>query len=64
MTDMKGSFVYKVVRYFFNEKHIPMSNILVCVIDFAATVTSCYHGVIVNLKKVVLGVIAVHYHSP
>uniref|UniRef100_A0ABM5G983 Zinc finger MYM-type protein 6-like n=1 Tax=Pogona vitticeps TaxID=103695 RepID=A0ABM5G983_9SAUR len=59
-TDTKGSSIFKKVEDFFNEKNIPLTNVMACATDGAASMVGRYRGFQAHLKLVVPGVMTVH----
>ncbi|KAG9483273.1 hypothetical protein GDO78_009290 [Eleutherodactylus coqui] len=59
-TDTKGSSIYKRVEEFFQEKNIPLTNVLACAADRAASMIGRYCGFIVHLKSAIPGIMVVH----
>ncbi|XP_039206934.1 zinc finger MYM-type protein 6-like [Crotalus tigris] len=59
-TDTKGSSIFKKVEEFFNEKNIPLTNVVACATDGAASMVGRYRGFQAHLKSVVPGVMTVH----
>ena len=60
VTDTKGESIYKVVENFFQEKEIPMNNIIACATDGAPAMVGRHRGFISYLKKAVSEVFAIH----
>ncbi|KAJ8887035.1 hypothetical protein PR048_013250, partial [Dryococelus australis] len=52
-TDTKGQSIFIVVEEFFQEKEIPLINILTCVTYGAPSMTCCYNGFVAYMKKLV-----------
>uniref|UniRef100_A0A670XYV0 DUF4371 domain-containing protein n=1 Tax=Pseudonaja textilis TaxID=8673 RepID=A0A670XYV0_PSETE len=59
-TNTKGSSIFKKVEEYFNEKNIPLTNIMACTTDGAASMVGPYRGFQAHLKLVVPGVMIVH----
>ncbi|XP_013913991.1 PREDICTED: zinc finger MYM-type protein 6-like [Thamnophis sirtalis] len=51
-TDTKGSSIFKKVEEFFNEKNIPLTNVMACATDGAASMVGRYRGFQAHLKSV------------
>ena len=60
VTDTKGESIYKVVENLFQEKEIPMNNIIACATDGAPAMVGRHRGFISYLKKAVPEVFAIH----
>ena len=60
VTDTKGESIYKLVENFFQEKEIPMYNIIACAIDGAPAMVGRHCGFISYLKNVLPEVFAIH----
>ena len=60
-TDIKDESIFKVVQELFEEKQIPLTNIVACVTGEAPSMTGLYRGFISFLTKLVPGVLTVHY---
>ena len=60
VTDTKGESIYKVVEIFFQEKEIPMYNIIACATDGAPAMVGRHRGFISYLKNVLPEVFAIH----
>ena len=60
ITDTKGESVFLVLKDFFNEKEIPLQNIISVATDGAPAMVGRYRGFVSYLKKVVPDVLAVH----
>ena len=60
VTDTKGESIYKVVENFFQEKEIPMNNIIACATDGAPAMVGRHRGFISYLKKAIPEVFAIH----
>ena len=60
MTDTKGESIFKGVDNFFQEKEIPLCNIIVCATDGAPAMVGRHRGFIAYLKNPVPDVFAVH----
>ena len=58
--DTWATTVFDAVEKFYEEKEIPMQNILQCAIDGAATMAGNHRGFIALIKKKILGLIATH----
>jgi len=58
ISDTKGSSIYKVE--FFEEKSIPLINLLACATDGAPAMFGRYAGLLALLKKLLLGLLGVH----
>jgi hypothetical protein len=59
-TDTKGESIFNVLRDYFMEKAIPLSNIMPAAADGAPAMFGRYRGFISHLKQNVPGVIAIH----
>ena len=59
-THTTGESVFQLVVGFFNEKEIPLTNIVSCATDGAPSMLSSYRGFIKYLKEAVPGVLTVH----
>ncbi|KAG9479972.1 hypothetical protein GDO78_011802 [Eleutherodactylus coqui] len=59
-TDMYGSSIYKRVEEFFQEKQIPLTNVLACATNGAASMIGRYRVFITHLKSAIHGIMAVH----
>ena len=60
VTDTKSESIYKVVENFFQEKEIPMYNIIACATDGAPAMVGRQRGFISYLKNVLPEVFAIH----
>jgi len=60
ISDTKGSSIYKVVVEFFEEKSIPLINLLACATDGAPAMFGRYAGLLALLKKLLPGLLGVH----
>lgn len=60
ISDTKGSSIYKVVVEFFEEKAIPLINLLACATDGAPAMFGRYAGLLALLKKLLPGLLGVH----
>ncbi|KFD46980.1 hypothetical protein M513_12170 [Trichuris suis] len=60
VTDIKGESIYRAVEEFFNEKNIPLANIMNVATEGAPSMVGSQRGFIAHLKEVVPGVLAVH----
>ena len=60
MNDTKGESIFKVVDNFFQEKEIPLCNIIACATDGAPAMVGRHRGFIAYLKNAVPDVLAVH----
>ncbi|XP_072375695.1 zinc finger MYM-type protein 6-like, partial [Diabrotica undecimpunctata] len=60
ITDTKGSSIFEVVKRFFEEKEIPLLNIIAYATDGAAAMTRRHRGFIAHLKQAVPGILCVH----
>ena len=60
VTDTKGESIYKVVENFFQEKEIPMYNIIACATVGAPAMVGRHRGFISHLKNVLPEVFAIH----
>ena len=58
--DTRAATVFNAVKKFYEEKEIPMQNILQCAADGAATMLGKHRGFIALMKKKILGLIATH----
>ncbi|KAG9481570.1 hypothetical protein GDO78_010682 [Eleutherodactylus coqui] len=56
----KGPSIYKRVEEFFQEKNIPLTNVLACATDGALSMIGRYRGFIAHLKSAMPGIMAVH----
>lgn len=59
-TDTKGESIFNVLRDYFMEKAIPLSNIMSVATDGAPAMVGRYRGFISHLKQNVPGVLAIH----
>lgn len=59
-TDTKGKSIFHVLKDYFMDKAIPLSNIISVATDGAPAMVGCYRGFISFLKENVPGVLAVH----
>ena len=59
-THTTGESVFQLVVGFFNEKEIPLTNIVSCATDGAPSMLGRYRGFIKHLKEAVPGVLTVH----
>ncbi|KAJ8897021.1 hypothetical protein PR048_002367 [Dryococelus australis] len=59
-TGSKGESIFDVLRDYFMEKAIPLSNIISAAVDGAPAMFGCYRGFISHLKQNVPGVFAIH----
>ena len=59
-TDTKGESIFKIVEQFFNEKEIPINNIIACATDGAPALTGRYRGFLAFLKKSAPHILTVH----
>ncbi|XP_072384697.1 zinc finger MYM-type protein 6-like [Diabrotica undecimpunctata] len=57
ITDTKGSSIFEGVKRFFEEKEIPLLNIIACATDGAAAMTGRHQGFIAHLKQAVPGIL-------
>ena len=60
LTNKTGSAIFKVVETFFNEKGIPLTNILACATDGEPAMIGQHKGFLGFLKKAVPGVLTMH----
>ncbi|XP_072401169.1 zinc finger MYM-type protein 6-like [Diabrotica undecimpunctata] len=60
ITDTKGSSIFEVVKRFFEEKEIPLLNMIACATDSVAAMTGRHRGFIAHLKQAVPGILCVH----
>ncbi|CAH1981595.1 unnamed protein product [Acanthoscelides obtectus] len=60
ITDTKGESVFHVLKDYFIEKAIPLSNIISVAADGAPAMVGRYRGFISYLKQNVSGVLAIH----
>ncbi|XP_072392498.1 protein FAM200C-like [Diabrotica undecimpunctata] len=60
ITDTKRSSIFEVIKKFFEEKEIPLLNIIACASDDAAAMTGHHMGFIAHLKQAVPGILCVH----
>lgn len=60
VSDTKGSSIFKVVKYFFNAKNIPLANIIACATDGAPAMIGRHRGFIAHLKEAVPHVFTIH----
>ncbi|CAH1998414.1 unnamed protein product [Acanthoscelides obtectus] len=61
ITDTKGESIFHVLKDYFIEKAIPLSNIISVATDGAPAMVGRYRGFISYLKQNVSGVLAIHY---
>ena len=59
-TDTKGESIFHVVKTYFMEKNIPLSNITACATDGAASMVGRYRGFIAYLKLAVPSLFCIH----
>jgi hypothetical protein len=59
-TDTKGESIFRVVKQFFEEKDIPLTNIYACATDGAPSMTGRYRGCVAYLKREVPTIFAIH----
>lgn len=59
-TDAKGSSIFNVLKEYFEEKDIPLSNVSACATDGAPAMSGRHAGFLAHLKKEVPGVITIH----
>ncbi|KAJ8019024.1 Protein ZBED8 [Holothuria leucospilota] len=59
-TDTKGSSIFQLLKKYFNDKNIPMENILACATDGAPAMVGRHCGFIALLKNKVPSVFAIH----
>ncbi|GFS61768.1 zinc finger MYM-type protein 6 [Trichonephila clavipes] len=59
-TDSKDESIFNVLKEYFIENSIPLSNIISVAIDGAPAMVGHYRGFIGHLKQNVLGVLAIH----
>jgi len=59
-TDTKGESIFNVLRDYFMEKAIPLSNIISAAVDGAPAMFGRYRGFIGHLKKYLPGVLTIH----
>ena len=52
-TDTRGESIFGVVKQFFEEKSIPLRNIVACATDGAPSMIGRHRGFIAHLKRVV-----------
>ncbi|XP_071037123.1 protein FAM200C-like [Parasteatoda tepidariorum] len=62
-TDTKGSSIFKLVKDYFEEKEIPLTNVSACSTDGAPTMSGCHTGFLGHLKKEVPEVISLFIMS-
>lgn len=60
ITDTKGSSIFKVVKDYFDEKDIPLTNVSACATDGAPAMTGHHAGFLAHFKKAVPDVITIH----
>uniref|UniRef100_A0A5S6Q2I0 DUF4371 domain-containing protein n=1 Tax=Trichuris muris TaxID=70415 RepID=A0A5S6Q2I0_TRIMR len=60
ITDTRGESIFLVLKDFFEEKEIPLSNITAVATDGAPAMTGRQRGFIAHLKQVVPDIVAVH----
>nr|XP_020653392.1 SCAN domain-containing protein 3-like [Pogona vitticeps]XP_020653393.1 SCAN domain-containing protein 3-like [Pogona vitticeps] len=60
VTDTKGSSIFEKVEEFFNEKNIPLTNVVACTTDGDASMVGRYREFQAHLKSVLPGVMTVH----
>ncbi|KFD58936.1 hypothetical protein M513_00099 [Trichuris suis] len=60
ITDTKGESTFRVLKEFFAEKEIPLTNIISVATDGAPAMTGSHRGFIAYLKQVIPSVLAVH----
>ncbi|XP_072397461.1 zinc finger MYM-type protein 6-like [Diabrotica undecimpunctata] len=60
ITDTKRSSIFEVIKRFFEEKEIPLLNMIACATDGAAAMTGRHWGFIAHLKQAVPGIFCVH----
>ncbi|XP_072401098.1 zinc finger MYM-type protein 6-like [Diabrotica undecimpunctata] len=60
ITDTKGSSIFEVIKRFFEEKEIPLLNMIACATDGAAAMTGRHWGFIAHLKQAVPGILCIH----
>ena len=58
--DTRATTVFNAVERFYEEKEIPMQNILQCATDGAAAMVGKHRGFIALMKKKIPGLVAVH----
>ena len=59
-TDTKGESIFNVVADYFNEKEIPLKNLVACATDGAPALTGRHKGFLALLKKEVPTILTVH----
>ncbi|XP_053159163.1 LOW QUALITY PROTEIN: protein ZBED8 [Hemicordylus capensis] len=59
-TDTKGASLFCVMKDFFEEKEIPLNNILSVATDGAPAMVGCYNGFMAHLKEEVPNILAIH----
>lgn len=59
-TDTKGESIFKLLSDFFQEKSIPLTNIISVATDGAPAMVGRYRGFISHLKRIIPGVTAIH----
>lgn len=59
-TDTKGSTIYNVVEQFFNDKGIPLINVIACATDGAPSMIGRHRGFIAHLKEAIPGIFTIH----
>ena len=60
LTNKTGENIFRVVETYFNEKGIPLTNIVSCATDGEPAMVGCHRGFLSYLKKAVPGILAVH----
>ena len=60
LTNKTGEAIFRVVESFFNEKGIPLTNILTCATDGEPTMVGRHKGFLAYLKEAVPGILAIH----
>ncbi|KFD57043.1 hypothetical protein M514_01928 [Trichuris suis] len=60
VTDSRGKSIFRVVKEFFKEKRIPLTNIISVATDGAPLMVGCQRGFISYMKKVVPDVLPIH----
>ena len=59
-TNTKGESIFHIVKAFFEEKNIPLTNIVACATDGAPAMTGRHRGFLSFLKKAIPGIVTVH----
>uniref|UniRef100_A0A5S6Q6I3 DUF4371 domain-containing protein n=1 Tax=Trichuris muris TaxID=70415 RepID=A0A5S6Q6I3_TRIMR len=59
-TDAKGHLIFRIVDEYFEEKKIPIKNMLAVATDGAPSMVGCHRGFVAYLKQMVTEVLAIH----